>query len=118
MNRLAWNGLYTAALSATEPGPVIPVFHWLFTFAPALLAAALFIRRGRRERRAAALGTGVVTVPLLALSWALLDSSGLSLGSVGRAVYDTAVFGIVPLALAVALAGAIGGQGHSGASHE
>ena len=115
---LAWNGLYSAALSATGPGPVIPVFHWLFTFVPALLAAGLSTRRGRLERRAAALGTGVVTVPLLALSWALLDSSGLSLGSVARAVYDTAVFGIVPLALAVALAAAMGGQGLSGASHQ
>jgi hypothetical protein len=112
---LVWHGLHSAAVSATEPGPVIPVFLWLFTFAPALLAAGLFTRRDHSERRAAALGTGVVTVPLLALSWALLDPSGLSLGSVGRAVYDTAVFGIAPLALAVALAGAMGRPGASSA---
>ena len=55
----------------------------------------------------------MVTVPLLALSRALLDPSGLSLGSVGRAVYDTAVFGMVPLALAVSLAGAMGRPGAS-----
>jgi hypothetical protein len=78
----------------------------------------MFSRRGRRERWAAALGTGVVTVPLLALSWALLDSSGLSSTGVLRALYDTAVFGVVPLAGAVAFVGAMGGRrpsGHLGA---
>ncbi|WP_369138357.1 hypothetical protein [Modestobacter versicolor] len=102
---LVANGLYSAAMSATEPGPLIPVFHWLFTFVPALLAGWLFSRRGRLARSAAALGTGVVTVPLLALSWSLLDSSGLSLAEVGRTLWRTAFFGVAPLALAVVLAG-------------
>lgn len=111
---LAWNSLYLAALSATESGPVIPVFHWLFTFAPALLAGWLFSRRSWFARRAAALGTGVVTVPLLALGWSLLDSSGLSFAGVGRTLWTTALLGVVPLAGAVALVGAIGKRPVSG----
>jgi hypothetical protein len=111
---LVWNALYSAALSATESGPIIPIFHWLFTFAPALVAGWFFSHRGRGARWAAALGTGVVTVPLLAVSWALLDSSGLSLTGVLRALYNTAVFGIVPLAGAVALVGARDGRRPSG----
>src|SRR3712207_9217097 len=57
---LVWNVLYSAALS-TEAGPIIPIFHWLFTFVPALLAGWLLTGRTRGDRWAAALGTGVVT---------------------------------------------------------
>ena len=69
---LTWNALYAAALSTIEFGTPIPVFDWLFTFIPGLVAGSLFLRRGRMARQAAALCTGVVTVPLYALSWALL----------------------------------------------
>jgi hypothetical protein len=115
---LVWNALYAAALSAASPGPgpVIPVFDWLFTFLPALVAGGLFARRPLSQRRTVAVGTGMVTVPLLALSWALLDSSGDLLQGVAGAVWDTAAFGIAPLAGGVKLAGALGGSESAGFS--
>jgi hypothetical protein len=61
---LVWNAVYAAALSTIDFGAPVPIFHWLFTFAPAVLADVLFSRRGRRARWPAALGTGVVTVPV------------------------------------------------------
>ena len=104
---LVWDGLYMATFSP-GPSPIIPVFDWLFTFAPALLAGLLFLRRDRSARRAAALCTGVVTVPLLALARALLNGPGLSLAGVGATLWDTAFFGVLPLTVAVAFAGSIG----------
>ena len=110
---LVWNALYAAALSAqpTGPGPVIPIFDWLLTFLPALVAGRLFTRRPRSQRRTGALGTGIVTVRLLALSWALVDSSEDFFVGVAGAAWDTAVFGIAPLAGGIALAGVLGGSG-------
>jgi hypothetical protein len=108
---LVWNSLYAAALSTADQGPVIPVFHWLFTFAPALVAGWLFTPRAPGQRRAVALGTGIVTVPLLGLSWALLDASGAGVPALGEALWDTAVFGVAPLAGGVALAGVMGDSG-------
>ncbi|WNV73686.1 hypothetical protein [Geodermatophilus sp. DSM 44513] len=104
---LVWNALYAAALSTIAFGAVIPVFHWLFTFLPAVLAGALFASRGQ-ARWSAALGTGVVTVPLFALSWALL-SPALSLDGILGTLWTTAVLGVVPLAVGIAAAGAMGG---------
>jgi hypothetical protein len=105
---LVWSAIYAAALSTIDFGALIPIFDWLFTFAPAVLAGSLFAQRTRHERYAAALGTGVVTVPLLGLSFALLDSSGLSLAGVLGALYLSAVLGAAPLVGGVAVAGAIG----------
>jgi hypothetical protein len=62
-----------------------------------------------RVRRAAALGSGVVTVPVFALSWALLWP-GLSLAGLSSALLPTVVLGVAPLVGGVALAGAIGWQ--------
>ncbi|MGQ4819102.1 hypothetical protein ACQ1ZK_18570, partial [Enterococcus faecium] len=42
---LAWNALYSAALSTVPFGAAIPIFHWLFTPVPAVLAMALVARR-------------------------------------------------------------------------
>ncbi|SDN76916.1 hypothetical protein SAMN05428965_1538 [Geodermatophilus sp. DSM 45219] len=105
---LLWNALYAAALSTIDFGAPIPIFHWLFTFIPAVLAGSLFRHRGRRARWTAALGTGVVTVPLFALSWSLLIP-GLSLAGVANTLWATGILGVAPLAVGVAAAGAMGG---------
>ncbi len=106
---LVWNALYAASLSTIAFGAVIPVFHWLFTLVPALLAGLLFAHRGPAARRAAALGTGVVTLPLFHLSWVLLDAG--SGGSPLEALWPTLVLGALPLALAARA----GGSPRSGA---
>jgi hypothetical protein len=104
---LVWNALYAAALSTTSFGAVIPIFHWLFTFAPAVLAGGLFTRRGRRARMAAALGTGVVTVPLFHL-FAMLLLPGSAAPTLPGSLTLTAPLAVAPFVGAVALAGAMG----------
>ena len=106
---LVWNAVYAAALSTIEFGSPIPIFHWLFTFAPAVLAGWLFARRGREARWVAALGTGVVTVPLFALGWVLLflRPEPLLMAIAGTAQL-TVVLGVAPLIGGVALAGVMG----------
>ncbi|WNV73571.1 hypothetical protein [Geodermatophilus sp. DSM 44513] len=104
---LGWNAVFSAALS-TDDGPVIPVFHWLFTLVPALVVGLQLRRAGARALLRGALGTAVVTLPLFALGWALLTSSGSpdglsgALAGVPDTVRVTAVLGVVPLLLAVA----------------
>lgn len=98
---LAWNALYSAALSAVASGAVIPVFHWLFTFVPAVVVGLTTRAAGPRAQLRATLGTALVTVPLFALGWALLLSSDV-LDAVHGALWSTAVFGVVPLVVAVA----------------
>ncbi len=112
---LVVNVIYSAALSTIDFGVPIPIFHWLFTAAPAFLAGAASIGRDRRARVAAAVGTGVVTLPLFALGWALLLSPSPLPGS-GTASYlmgllgvlhFTAILGVLPLVVAAALAAAL-----------
>ncbi|WP_143018825.1 hypothetical protein [Geodermatophilus sp. DSM 45219] len=98
---LTWNALYSAALSAVAFGAVIPVLHWLFTFVPALVVGLATRGAGPRAQLRATLGTAVVTLPLLALGWALLLSSDV-LGAVLGTLWSTAVLGVVPLVVAVA----------------
>jgi hypothetical protein len=105
---LVWDGLYSAALSTIQFGAAIPIFHWLFSFVPALLAGAIFGRHGRQACLVAAIGTGVVTVPLFALAWALLAPAGLTWGAVLAVLWTTAVLGVAPLVAGVALATAFG----------
>jgi len=104
---LVWNALYAAALSATSSGAIIPIFHWLFTFLPAVLAGALFTRRGREARWAAALGTAVVTVPMFHLFSVLILPGDVLVRAVGAWTL-TGPLAVVPLVGAVALAGALG----------
>jgi len=106
---LVWNALYAAALSTTDPGSPIPIFHWLFTFAPAVLAGWSFSGRGREGRRVAAAGTGVVTVPLFALGWALLFVRPEPwLETLAGTAQLTAVLGVAPLIGGLALTGVMG----------
>ena len=98
---LAWNAVYAAALSTVVSGAVIPVFHWLFTFVPALVVGLATRAAGPREQLRAILGTAVVSLPLFALGCALLVPSG-GLTAILGALYSTALLGVVPLGIAVA----------------
>ncbi|TYP89647.1 hypothetical protein [Blastococcus xanthinilyticus] len=107
---LAWNALYSAAYSTTVVDALIPVLHWLFTFVPAVLGALAFRRAGRAERAAGALGTGVVSLPLFALGWALLVASDDGwTDHLASAAFGVAVLGVLPLVAGIAI-GAAGGR--------
>ncbi|WP_156036500.1 hypothetical protein [Blastococcus sp. URHD0036] len=110
---LIWNALYSAALSTIAFGAIIPIFHWLFTFVPAVVAGLIFGGHDGRARTSAALNTGVVTVPLFAMSWALLASDGLSLAGVAGVFLITVRLGVAPLAVGVIFARALGGDSGS-----
>lgn len=99
---LIWNALTMAANAALESGPVIPVFHWMFTFVPALLGGLAARNRGADRALAAALGTGVVTLPLFGLGWALLASRESAGAAVGNSLWTTVTLGVVPLVIAAA----------------
>jgi hypothetical protein len=79
------------------------VFHWLFTFVPALLAGLVARRRGKAAATTAALATAAVTLPLLGLGWSLLASRGSVLGGFGGSLWSTVVFGVLPFGLALAI---------------
>ena len=72
---------------------------------PALLAGALARADGRGARVRAALGTGVVTVPMTALGWSLLASAGAA-ADLGDVLGTTVLSAAAPLALAVAFVAA------------
>ena len=101
---LVWNALVLAADAEFETGALIPVFHWAFTFVPALLTG--FAARGLGAGRAvaAALGTGVVTLPLFGLGWSLLGSREGVWTGIGNSLWTTAILGVVPLVIAAAIA--------------
>jgi hypothetical protein len=105
---LVFNALVLAADAAVVVGAVIPVLHWLFTLVPALLAGAVAARRGSAAATAAALGTGVVTVPLFALGWALFLSRESFLMGVLNALWNTGLLGVLPLVIGVAIARNVG----------
>jgi hypothetical protein len=102
---LIWNALVMAANAAFETGAIIPVFHWMFTFVPALLAGLVARGLGAERARAAALGTAVVTLPLFGLGWALFASRESAGPAIGDSLWTTVIFGVVPLGIAVAIAG-------------
>jgi hypothetical protein len=63
-------------------------------------------RAGRAARIRVALGTGLVTLPLGALGWALLSSPDLSAAGLGDVLAMTGLAGVAPLILAVAFVAA------------
>jgi hypothetical protein len=100
----------TAALSLTSyagsgerPGGLL--VRCAVPLVPALLAGALARADGRGARVRAALGTGVVTVPMTALGWSLLASAGTA-ADLGDVLGMTVLSGAAPLALAVAFVAA------------
>jgi hypothetical protein len=101
---LVFNALVLAADADEMVGVIIPIFHWAFTLVPGLLAGALLFRRGAAVAQAATLGTGVVTVPLFALGFALFFSPESPPDAVPSTLWITAILGAVPLLVAVASA--------------
>lgn len=97
---LIWNALFMAADAEFETGAIIPVFHWLFTFVPPLLVGLIARRRGRAPALVAALATGTVTLPLFGLGWSLLASRDPAGSGIGSSLWNTTIFGVVPLVLA------------------
>lgn len=97
-----WNDLYYAALSGSD-GPIIPVFDWLFTFLPALLAGLVTRRHGRPVQLQAGLGTAVVSLPLLGLGTSLYDAPDGFVAGLSGGVFTATVLGCLPLAIALAL---------------
>lgn len=72
----------------------------------AVLAGLLAADAGRTARTRAALGTGLVTVPLTALGWALVASAAGTPAGLGDALAMTVLAGVAPLALTVAFVAA------------
>jgi hypothetical protein len=101
---LVWNALTLAADAAYVVGALIPVLHWAFTFVPALLSGLAARTRRPATTLAAALGTGVVTVPLLGLGFSLFASRESFLGGFAGSLWLTAILGVLPLALAALIA--------------
>jgi hypothetical protein len=62
--------------------------------------------RGRTARIRAALGTGLVTVPLAALGWALLASPAGATAGLPDVLAATGLSAVAPLSLAVAFVAA------------
>jgi hypothetical protein len=99
-------GLSLAADAGAHLQPTALLARWLVPAVPAVLAGVLARRDGRAARIRAALGTGVVTLPLFAVGWALYASPGgvaLAPGDVGSMVL---LAGGTPFALAVAFVAA------------
>ncbi len=100
---LIWNALVMAADAEFGTGAIIPVFHWAFTFVPALLAGLAARGLGAVRAVAVALSTGVVTVPLFGLGWSLLSSRESVTAGTGSALWITALLGVGPLVIAAAI---------------
>ncbi|MGY1603694.1 hypothetical protein [Geodermatophilus sp. SYSU D00815] len=101
-------GSLAAALSLASWGgfgahPADLLVRWTVPFVPALVGGVLARGDGRAARTRAALGTGVVTLPLFALGWALLASPGGIALPVSEVVSTTLLAGAAPFAIAVAL---------------
>ncbi|WP_164703236.1 hypothetical protein [Modestobacter sp. KNN46-3] len=96
---LIWNDLYLTALG---DGPIIPVFAWAFTFVPTLLVGLVARRGGRAVHLRATLGLAVLLLPLSALGWPLASDSRALISFFGG-IYTVALFGVLPLVLAVVL---------------
>jgi hypothetical protein len=104
---LVWNALVLAADAEFVVGALIPVFHWAFTFVPALLAGVAARERRPQTALAVALGTGVVTVPLLGLGFSLFASRESFADGLGGSLWTTAILGGVPLVLAALIVGGL-----------
>ena len=94
--------LASYAGSDTRPGGLAA--RCLVPLVPAVLAGVLARADGRAARLRSALGTGLVTLPLAALGWALLASG--SAATLTDALGMTLLSGLVPFALAIAFVAA------------
>ena len=103
---LVFNALVLAADGAVAVGAAIPIFHWAFTAVTALLAgvATALADPGRAGVGVvAAVASGVVTLPLFALGWALYTSHPPGLVSVLATLQFTAILGLIPLVVATGI---------------
>jgi len=105
--------LSLASFAGTGQRPTDLLVRCAVPLVPAVLAGFLardagFLARdaGRPARVRAALGTGLVTVPLGALGWALLSSPARSGAGLGDVLAMAGLAGAAPLALAVAFVAA------------
>jgi hypothetical protein len=98
--------LSLASFAGTAIRPADLLVRCAVPVVPAVLAGVLAREAGRSARIRAALGTGLVTLPLSALGWALLSSAGRSTADLGDVLAMTGLSGAAPLALAVAFVAA------------
>lgn len=103
---LVFNALVLAADGAVAVGAAIPIFHWAFTAVTALLAGvgtALAAPGRSGVGVVASVASGVVTLPLFALGWALCTSHPPGLVSVLATPQFTAILGLIPLVVATGI---------------
>jgi hypothetical protein len=98
--------LSLASFAGTGQRPTDLLLRCAVPLVPAVLAGVLARSDGRAARIRVALGTGLVTLPLGALGWALLSSPDLSAAGLGDVLAMTGIAGVAPLILAVAFVGA------------
>lgn len=97
--------LSLASFAGTGQRPADLLVRCAVPLVPAVLAGFL-AGADRVARVRAALGTGVVTVPLTALGWALLSSSPRATADLGDVLAQTGLAAVAPLVLAVAFVAA------------
>jgi hypothetical protein len=98
--------LSLASFAGTGQRPGDLLVRCLVPLVPAVLAGVLAGTAGRAARVRAALGTGLVSVPMAAVGWALLSSSGRSTAGLGDVLGMTALAAVAPLVVAVAFVAA------------
>jgi hypothetical protein len=98
--------LSLASFADTGQRPDDLLLRCLVPLVPAVLAGFLAAHAGRAARVRAALATGLVTVPMAAVGWALLSSSGRSAAGLGDVLGMTSLAAVAPLAVAVAFVAA------------
>jgi hypothetical protein len=99
-------GLSLASFAGAGQPPQHLVLHCLVPLVPAVLAGVLASDAGRAARIRAVSGTGLVTVPLAALGWALLASPATSSAGLPDVLAMTGLSAVAPLTLAVAFVAA------------
>ncbi|MGY1749406.1 hypothetical protein [Modestobacter sp. SYSU DS0511] len=98
--------LSLASYSTSTERPADLLVRCLVPVVPAVLAGVLAAGAGRAARVRLALGTGLVTVPLAGLGWALLSSAPVSTATFADVLAVTGIAGAAPLAVAVAFVAA------------
>jgi len=98
--------LSLASFAGTGQRPEDLLLRCAVPLVPAVLAGLLAADAGRPARIRAALGTGLVTVPMAAVGWALLSSPPRSSAGLDDVLGMTVLAAVAPLALAVAFVAA------------
>jgi hypothetical protein len=96
-----WHALLLAGQGRLAT-PAVPVLDWALALVPALVAGTASVAGGARAALAAALGTGVVSLPLVAAGWGLYDSRAAG-AAFGAPLTLTIWLGALPLLCGAAL---------------